>query len=222
MKKAINRGIPYLILALLIFAMAAGLDGYMSIKIMRIVDHALDGNMGLFKKEAIEGFILAGILLPLYLLTSITRGLYINRSLVKSKIYYIESLFKKNINEFQEENNAKYLSALTNDMNNVEQKYLVGIYETGASFISFLVSFIVMASVSPLVLFIGIGISALSALLTMILGKPLQRHERQRSDLFEGYTSYIKEVLGAFQIIKANNLNDKVKKDFFKKQGYTI
>lgn len=228
MKKAINRGIPYLILALLIFAMAAGLDGYMSIKIMRIVDHALDGNMGLFKKEAIEGFILAGILLPLYLLTSITRGLYINRSLVKSKIYYIESLFKKNINEFQEENNAKYLSALTNDMNNVEQKYLVGIYETGASFISFLVSFIVMASVSPLVLFIGIGISALSALLTMILGKPLQRHERQRSDLFEGYTSYIKEVLGAFQIIKANNLNDKVKKDFFKKskdiqyKGYII
>ena len=62
----------------------------------------------------------------------------------------------------------------------------------------------------------------------MAVGKPLQRHEKHRSDLFEGYTSYIKEVLGAFQIIKANNLNEKVKEDFYNKskdiqyKGYTI
>lgn len=228
MKKAINRGIPFLILALLMVAIAMGIDGYISIKIMRIIDYALDGNMELFKKESIEGFILVGILLPLNILVAITRGLYINRSLVKSKIYYIERLFKKNVNEFQDENNAKYLAALTNDMNNIEQSYLIGIYDAAASFIRFIVSFIVVVSVSPSVLLIGIGISAVSAILTMILGKPLQKHERQRSDLFEGYTAYVKEVLGAFQIIKANNLNDKVKEDFFKKskdiqyKGYII
>ncbi|NLV88388.1 MAG: ABC transporter ATP-binding protein [Tissierellia bacterium] len=228
MKKAINRGIPFLILALLMVAIAMGIDGYISIKIMRIIDYALDGNMELFKKESIEGFILVGILLPLNILVAITRGLYINRSLVKSKIYYIDNLFKKNINEFQGENNAKYLAALTNDMNSIEQNYLVGIYGVGAGIIRFLVSFIVIASVSPSALFIGIGISIVSAIFSMLAGKPLQKHEKQRSDLFEGYTSYIKEVLGAFQIIKANDLNDKVKDDFYNKsesiqhKGYII
>ena len=195
---------------------------------MKIIDYGLDGNMELFKKESFVAFILVGILLPLNILATVTRGLYINKSLIKAKVYYVDRLFKKNINEFQEENNAKYLSALTNDMNNIEGKYLIGIYETGASLIRFLVSFIVIASVSPLALFIGLGVSCLSAIITMLMGKPLQKHERQRSDLFEGYTSYIREVLKAFQIIKANDLEDKVKDDFYNKsegiqyKGYII
>lgn len=228
MKRALNKGVPFLILALLILSIAVSIEGYVSIKIMKIIDYGLDGNMELFKKESFAAFILVGILLPLNILATVTRGLYINKSLIKAKIYYVDRLFKKNINEFQEENNAKYLSALTNDMNNIEGKYLIGIYETGASLIRFLVSFIVIASVSPLALFIGLGISCLSAIITMLMGKPLQKHERQRSDLFEGYTSYIREVLGAFQIIKANDLEDKVKDDFYNKsegiqyKGYII
>ena len=228
MKRALNRGVPFLILALLILSIAVSIEGYVSIKIMKIIDYGLDGNMELFKKESFAAFILVGILLPLNILATVTRGIYINKSLIKAKIYYVDRLFKKNINEFQEENNAKYLSALTNDMNNIEGKYLIGIYETGASLIRFLVSFIVIASVSPLALFIGLGISCLSAIITMLMGKPLQKHERQRSDLFEGYTSYIREVLGAFQIIKANDLEDKVKDDFYNKsegiqyKGYII
>lgn len=228
MKRALNKGVPFLILALLILSIAVSIEGYVSIKIMKIIDYGLDGNMELFKKESFVAFILVGILLPLNILATVTRGLYINKSLIKAKVYYVDRLFKKNINEFQEENNAKYLSALTNDMNNIEGKYLIGIYETGASLIRFLVSFIVIASVSPLALFIGLGVSCLSAIITMLMGKPLQKHERQRSDLFEGYTSYIREVLGAFQIIKANDLEDKVKDDFYNKsegiqyKGYII
>lgn len=228
MKRALNKGVPFLILALLILSIAVSIEGYVSIKIMKIIDYGLDGNMELFKKESFVAFILVGILLPLNILATVTRGIYINKSLIKAKVYYVDRLFKKNINEFQEENNAKYLSALTNDMNNIEGKYLIGIYETGASLIRFLVSFIVIASVSPLALFIGLGVSCLSAIITMLMGKPLQKHERQRSDLFEGYTSYIREVLGAFQIIKANDLEDKVKDDFYNKsegiqyKGYII
>src|SRR5699024_12307892 len=77
-------------------------------------------------------------------------------------------------------------------------------------------SFIIIASVSPLALMLGAGISILSAIIGNVVAKPLQRHEKERSQLFDGYTSYIKEVLGAFQIVKDNNLNEKVKKDFYK------
>lgn len=228
MKRTIKKSWPYLALAFLVLTIGIALDGYITIKIMRIIDAAMEGNMSLFKDEAMKAFLFIGLSLPFNILSSYTRGLYIYKSLVKTKIDYIDKLFGKNINEFQSENNAKYLSAMTNDMNNIEKKYLEGIYEVGNSFIGFLVSFIVIASVSPSALFIGIGISIISAALSMVVGKPLQKHEKHRSELFGGYTSYIKEVLGAFQIIKANNLSEKVKEDFYNKskdiqyKGYTI
>lgn len=228
MKRSIKKSWPYLILAFLVLTIGIALDGYIMIKIMKIIDAAMEGNMNLFKEEAIKAILFIGLSLPFNILSSYTRGLYLYKSLVKTKLDYVEKLFGKNINEFQAENNAKYLSAMTNDMNNIEKKYLEGIYGVGNCFIGFLVSFIVIASVSPLALFIGIGISIISAVLSMAVGKPLQKHEKHRSELFEGYTSYIKEVLGAFQIIKANNLNEKVKEDFYSKskdiqyKGYTI
>lgn len=228
MKRNLNKCFVYLGLAFIVLIIAASLDGYISIKIMRIIDSAMEGDMGLFKTEAINGFIAVAILLPINILTSYTKGIYMKKSLVRSKVYYVEKVFKKNINEFQAENNAMYLSSITNDMNTIEKKYLEGIYEVGSSFIGFLVAFAVIASVSPFVLFIGIGISLLSAALSMVAGKPLEKHEKHRADLFGGYTSYIKEVLGAFQIIKSNNLNEKVRDDFGTKsrdiqyKGYLI
>lgn len=228
MKKSIKKSWPYLGLAFLVMFIAAILDGYVTIKIMRIIDSAMASDMELFKREAINAVIVVFISLPITILASYTKSLFLLKSLVKTKVDYVDKLFGKNINEFQSENNAIYLSAMTNDMNTIEKKYLEGLYEVGNSFIGFAVSFIVIASVSPSALFIGIGISVISAILSMIVGKPLQRHEKHRSELFEGYISYIKEVLGAFQIIKTNNLNEKVKEDFHKKsediqnKGYVI
>jgi len=228
MKKSIKKSWLYLGIAFLVMLIVAILDGYVTIKIMRIIDSAMASDMELFKKEAINGLIAVIILLPIGILASYTKSLFLLKSLVKTKVDYIDKLFGKNINEFQAENNSIYLSAMTNDMNTIEKKYLEGIYEVGNSFIGFAVSFIVIASVSPVALFIGIGISLVWAVLSMIVGEPLQKHEKHRSELFDGYISYIKEVLYAFQIIKTNNLNEKVKEDFHKKsediqnKGYVI
>ncbi len=228
MKKSLRKSWIYLALGFLVLLIAEGLNGYITIKIMKIVDAALDGDMVIFKDEAIKAIIVVGILLPVSILASYTKGLYLLRSLVGGKIDYVKGVFNKNINEFQHENNAMYLSSITNDMNTIEKRYLEGLYEVGASFIGFIVAFIIIASVSPTALFIGIGISVLSALLSMAVGKPLQKHEKHRAELFGAYTSYIKEVLGAFQIIKSNNLNKKVKEDFWNKskdiqyKGYVI
>jgi ATP-binding cassette subfamily C protein len=58
--------------------------------------------------------------------------------------------------------------------------------------------------------------------------KPVNKHNEERSIMLGNYTAYIKEVLSAFHIIKTNNLNDKVKNDYYnkseqvQKKGYVI
>jgi ATP-binding cassette subfamily B protein len=217
MKKSISRSWPYLLLALAVLTIVVSLEGYITIKMMTIIDAALAGQIDMLKAEAFKISIAISMTLIFGILASYTRGLYLYKSLVNIKMDYVEGLFGKNINEFQAENNAIYLSAITNDMNSIEKNYFEGIYSVGNSFIAFIVAFIVIASVSPMALFLGASISIVSGLLAIVVAKPLQRHEKQRSDLFQGYTSYIKEVLSAFQIVKANNLDDKVREDFSNK-----
>lgn len=214
MKKSIRKSYLFLLIALLVGLSIAVMEAFISFGLMKAVDFAMDSNrLGVFE-ESKNILLIALLLLPLNILLAYTKGLYNRKAMVQSKINYVSGVFNKNINEFQKDNNAKYISYLTNDMNTLELNYVDGIFGICHNFIYFLVSFIVIATVSPMALGIGIIISVFTAVISVLLSKPLQKHQTQRSDMFEGYTSYIKEVLSAFHIIKANNLAYKVKSDF--------
>lgn len=228
MKRSIFKAIPYLLLVVIIASVCAVLEGALSISMMKTIDIGVTGNKDAFKIEATRLIVLALSILPASVLLSFGKGLYKRKAIVSAKVNFVSRVFKKNINEFQRDNNAKYVSALTNDVNTIETNYIDGVYEVILGIIYFIVSVAVIAYVSPIALGIGVGIGVVSTLLSILIGKPMQKHHTQRSELYEGYTSYIKEVLSAFHIIKSNNLNEKVKNDFYNRshaiqeKGYII
>lgn len=228
MKKSIWKAWSFLVLALAVVLCNAILEGMISVYIMKMIDATLSKNNSLLIGNTRKLLFASIILLPASILLSYTRGLFKLKSLTSMKKTFIEKVFHKNINEFQKDNNAKYISSLTNDMNTMEMNYISAVYETGYNIIYFIVGFIVIASVSFYALGIGITIGVISSIVSIVISKPLQKHQNQRSSLFEGYTTYIKEVLSAFQIIKSNNLNDKIQQEFYKKskdiqhKGYAI
>ena len=228
MKKSIFKALPYLILVILIAISCAVLEGIMSIVMMRTIDTAFTGDRSLFMGQAKTLLIVALSLLPVNILLSLGKGLYKRKAIVSAKVNYVNRVFNKNINEFQRDNTSKYVSTLTNDVNTIETNYIDGIYEVIVGIVYFVVGVMVIAYVSPIALGIGLVLGVVSAIVSILLSKPMQKHHAQRSTLYEGYTSYIKEVLSAFHIIKSNNLNEKVHQDFFGKsndiqqKGYVI
>lgn len=228
MKKSIWKAWPFLLLALGVALCSAILEGMISIYMMKIIDATLSQNNSLLLASSKKILLMAIILLPTSILLSYTKGLYKAKALTSMKGDFIDKVFHKNISEFQKDNNGKYVSSLTNDMNTIETNYIAAIYETGFNIIYFAVGFIVIASVNLYALGIGILVGLVSTLISMGISKPLQKHQDHRSKLFEGYTTYIKEVLSAFQIIKANNLKDKIQGEFHRKskdiqhKGYVI
>jgi ATP-binding cassette subfamily C protein len=221
MKKSIFRNWPYLLIVIIIGAASAVLEGYLNIYIMKIVDTTIAGDRSLFYSQVKSLLLLVLGLLPVSFLLSLSKGLLKYKSLTRPKLVFMDRVFCKNINEFQKDNNGQYISSLTNDMNTIENNYIEAIYQVNLCIINFIVSIIVIYTVSPIALVVAIVISVVSTILTMVISKPLQNHQSQRSKLFEGYTSYIKEVLSAFSIIKANNLSEKVKRDYSEK-SYSI
>lgn len=228
MKKSIIKALPQLCLVTILIATVAVLEGLVSLTIKDIFDVVIQKDMDLFKAEAIKLLWLSLALLPVTILLAFGKGSYKRKSIVSLKVDFICKLFNKNINEFQKDNNSKYVSAITNDTNIIETSYINGIYGVIESIIKLIVSVVIITYISYWAMIAGIIICFISVFITIILSKPLQKHQTERSNLYEGYTSYIKEVLSAFHIIKTNNLNNKVKNDFNSKstdiqqKGYVI
>ena len=228
MRKQLKKAYPFLILAALAGIAVYAVDGLVSIQIMRAIDAVMAKDKSLMFDHIKTMLLLAGVFVPTTLLLAYLKGIYKKKAIVTAKSYYIDKIFDKEINQFQAENTALYLSALTNDVSNVEMNYIDGIYEVVLNTMNFIVGIVVIAYVSPVALAVGILLGLLGLVVSVIMGKPLQLHQSHRSEYYKDYTIYIKEFLGAFNIIKSNNLADKVRSDFYGKsekiqeKGYII
>lgn len=101
MLKKYYRVFPYLLLALIITAISAILDGIVTRKMMLLLDYALSGEMQIMKQKAPELLILAVCMVPLGILVAMANNYYKRKANVILKKYYIKKVFGKNIAEFQ-------------------------------------------------------------------------------------------------------------------------
>lgn len=217
MLKKLMKALPYLLLSLLVSLLLAGLDAVVTRWMLGMLDFALAGDIAGIKNRT--PMLLAGalILIPLGIAETITGNYYKRRSNMSVKYYYVEKVFGKNIREFQKENNGKYLSAMTNDFNTLETNLIMGIYAVGRGFINFLAGMWLLSTVDYRMILLAVLIIFVNLIISVVTGKPMRRNYKERSDLFEGYTSYIKEVLSAFHIVKNYNLQEKVTADYYHK-----
>lgn len=219
---------PYLLLALFVAAAYAILDGVVTRKMMSLLDYALASKMDVMKQKAPELILLAVCLIPLGILAAMANNYYKRKATAIMKKYYIGKVFGKNIAEFQKENNAKYLSSMTNDFNTLENNLIGGVYTVGNCIAKFAVGAWLLSTVDPRMILLAVLIIAVNIGMSMITSKPTKKAYKERSDMFDGYTSYIKEILSAFHIVKNYNLQEKVTNDYYEKsdaiqhKGYLI
>ena len=117
--------------------------------------------------------------------------------------YVFDRLLEKGIQAFSGENSARYLSALSNDANTIEQDYLrllQNMIEVGITFIGALG---LMLWYSPLLTLIAIGFSLLPVIVSVVLGNKAAVAEKDVSDKKERYTGMLKDVLSGFAVIKS-------------------
>ena len=228
MLKKLIKVSPYLILSLSITIAYTILDGYVYVRMMQLLDYGLNRELDLLKANILPLIILALLLIPIGIIDAFFNGLYKKKGNEEIKKYYVAKVFDKNIAEFQKENNAKYISTLTNDCNTLETNLIEAIQSTGAGFANFAVGMWILSTVNPWLILMAIGIAAVNTLVSHLTSKPLKKATKERSDLFDGYTSYIKEILSAFHIVKSNDLQDKVTTSYYEKsdeiqyKGYII
>ena len=125
------------------------------------------------------------------------------RALRQYRAYAFDRLLGKGIQAFSGENSSLYLSALSNDVNTIEQDYVRMLQNTIQVGITFVGALGLMLWYSPLLTLIAIGFSLLPILVSIVLGDRAAKAEKQVSDRKESYTGMLKDVLSGFAVIKS-------------------
>jgi len=197
-------------LAIIIFILFAFVNFKLSFALYDLINIALEGLWDQFFDQAKYVMLYAALLLPVNLITSFIKNFVVKDVMVHMKGDYIKKVFQKNISEFQNENNALYVSALTNDFNLIEKDYVEQIITLIESFINFATAILIIFLINPLILVIGVAMIGLNTIVSVFSSKPIKKHNSERSEMMSKYSGFIKEVLSAFHIIKTNDLEAKI------------
>ena len=125
------------------------------------------------------------------------------RAMRQYRKYAFDRLMEKGIQAFSGENSARYLSALSNDANTIEQDYIRMLQNTIQVGITFVGALGLMLWYSPLLTMIAIGFSLLPIIVSVVLGNKAAVAEKVVSDKKERYTGMLKDVLSGFAVIKS-------------------
>ena len=128
---------------------------------------------------------------------------FITRGISGYKEYVFGELTKKNISAFYGENSSTYISALTNDIQTIEQGYLWNTFTMLESLLTFAGAIVLMIWYSPMLTLIAIGLSLLPLTASILTGNKVAAEEKKVSDRNEAYTSTLRDSLGGFSVIKS-------------------
>ena len=159
-----------------------------------------DLTFGTMLLAALVGFVL---LLIAWVLDCVFLSRFRAQAMRQYRKYAFDRLLEKGIQAFSGENSARYLSALSNDANTIEQDYIRMLQNTIQVSVTFVGALGLMLWYSPLLTLIAIGFSLLPILVSVVLGNKAAVAEKNVSDKKERYTGMLKDVLSGFAVIKS-------------------
>lgn len=139
---------------------------------------------------------------------------FIHRAMAQYKDYAFTCLTEKSISAFARENTSRYLSALTNDANTIEESYLKNSFDLAAQSLIFLGGLGMMFWYSWALALAALGLSVLPILASLLMGGELGRRQAQVSDQNQRFVSRLKDLLGGFSVIKSFKAESEAKSQF--------
>lgn len=128
---------------------------------------------------------------------------FISKAMRQYKDFVFEELSKKSISAFSGENTALYLSALSNDANDIETGYLSIIFPLICDIMLFIGALIMMVWYSPILTAVAITVSFLPVLASLLTGNRMASAETAVSKTNESLTAALKDSLSGFSVIKS-------------------
>lgn len=184
-----------------------------------VIDVAISKDRNQFISIVLQATIYVAVLGVCYWLYATWSKKFICRVTKMLREDTFGGIFKKNISDFRMVNSADYLSALTNDVKNVEENYFVPLLLCLQNMIVFITSVAVMLYLSPLVMLCLFTAMLLLLVLPSLFQKTIQNRQNRFSKTQSGFTMAIKDFLSGFEVIRSYRMNNYIVKAFDEKNS---
>ena len=219
-KKEINRG-NKLNYAFLVFEslFETSIMILISLMIEKIMAIATSNNINDLYKQ-VNVFLIALVSsIIIYLLTLYIKPKFRNRAILQYKNNIYKHILNKSIDDFNNHETSTYVSALTNDVNYIEENYIFSSFYLITNITLFITTVVIMIIYSPILTIIGVVFSLIPLVIGLIVGAKLSVHEKKISDDNASFMHFIKDNLIGFSTIKVFKAESKIKELFDKKNN---
>lgn len=208
MKKYVFQNKGLLLITLLSGAIFSVGSTFIALILKEVIDVAITGNLSRFSELVLQTVIYLAVIGVCYGLYSTFSKKFICKVTRRLRYDAFEGIFKKNISDFRAVNSADYLSALTNDVKNVEENYLIPLLLCLQNIIMFIASFAIMLYLSPLVTLCLFAAMFLLLAIPSLFNKSIQKKQDAFSKKQSRLTVVIKDFLSGFEVIRSYKMNN--------------
>lgn len=184
-----------------------------------VIDVSVSGDLKRFFTIVIQTAVYLAILCICYGIYSIFSKKFICKVTRMLRDNVFEGILKKNVSNFKSVNSADYLSAITNDVKNVEENYFNPLLLCLNSIIVFITSFAIMLYISPLVMLCLIIAMLLLIIVPSLFKNIIQKKQDDFSKKQSRLTVAVKDFLSGFEVIRSYKMNGYAVKAFKEKNN---
>lgn len=214
MKECLKKNKLILIITVLLNIMCSVAAVFLAKLLQKVIDTAISGNMSSFRIILIISVIYItalGVIGYLYSLCSkrLIRNL---TRMLRQRAF--NGIFKRSVQDFTGVNTADYISAFTNDINLIEENYIIPSLMTMQYIIMFIVTLVLLFMISPLIALCLIGCLIVMLILPSLTGKSLQTRQEAISKQLSVFTSRLKDFFSGYEVIKSFQIGNHIKREF--------
>lgn len=176
-----------------------------------IIDLATGNSLSNFIGGVLNFCIYIGVSFIVEVALKTFKAVYVRKTLVYLKNDIFRSILKKDMRSFGEQNSAKYISVLTNDINMIEQDYISNIFNLINYGVAFIIAFVSVLSINIFMTTVIFAVGIATFILPQLFGNKLSKKKADYSGELEVLTAKTKDLLSGFEVIKNFNIYDKAK-----------
>ncbi len=172
--------------------------------IMKYIADAMQAkDYSLLMKAVAIAVVVAGVALSFSIVQKTYRNRYLKHGLSQFKRFIFEKILEKSIGDYADTSSAKFISAFSNDLAQIEGNYLAAniqfFYQT-----SLLVGGVIaMAVISPQMMAAVMAATVVPTAVSLLYGRKMTAVEKKTSFKNEGFVDQMKDLLNGFIVIKS-------------------
>lgn len=204
-----NKALYYL--SIIVSVLSCVLSVFIALLLREFIDIGSRSYENLFKLLIFAGVFL-GVNICVNCVEAYIVNCYVKKTMININDYINTNILKLPVRIFSKQKNGYYISLINNDMKVIEQDYIRGRILLISQSSMVLMGLVAMFYLSIKLTVVVLVVAILPVLISGLTVKPMKAKQEKVSNENKKYTSFIKDYLTGFPVIKSYNIEDRINK----------